>query len=577
MTQGQFIQGQGGAGTFTIAGTEPWAITGGSCAAGIKFNTTDFAAYINAGDLELASEPSTWTRQVVCFDSITTSGGYRIAYIQQPGFAFAQSLCCNCARGGNDKWKVVNAFELLDSAGQFYFNKSTKTLYYYKAANEDMNTAEVIAPVLEKLVDISGDSTSTRVKNITFDGITFSHNNYLLMNDGAYGSTTVQSVAMTCKYRSDGNWHASLYNTNRPMDAVIELKNAESIYFLNDRFTNLTGIGLSLLNDAVACRIVGNIFNGISSAGINIGHCQHYIIGDGDIFGSGVEGACNNDTIRDNLLRNVCYEHIQAPGISAFFVAGTDLSHNDLSATPYSSISFGWWWGNAGIPASTVMQNNKIDSNKVATGVNVLQDGGLIYVLGYSPNSEVHGNYLLNSRWNGIHPDDGASYWTFAGNVVETVGNKWIELWSSNSLNNMVRDNFANTNSATLAGTNSTFSNNTTQLNAPPWTSSIAQSIIAHAGLEPAYQYLLTGGTPVAEHGVAKSKNSSAIIGSPFCSILDNDLRTLGSDIVLQIYDLNGRLIRQGTVNAIRTEFRQHRYPLSAYIYRVILKTTAPQ
>lgn len=81
MTEGRFIQGQGGAGTFTIAGTEPWAITSGSRAAGIKFNTADFDAYTNAGDLELVSEQSTWTRQMVCVDNVSTSGYFRIVNI----------------------------------------------------------------------------------------------------------------------------------------------------------------------------------------------------------------------------------------------------------------------------------------------------------------------------------------------------------------------------------------------------------------------------------------------------------------------------------------------------------------
>jgi hypothetical protein len=297
---------------------------------------------------------------------------------------------------------------------------------------------------------------------------------------------------MNYQYRSDGNWHKSQYNTTKPMDGAIELQNAERIDFVNNRFINLTGVGLGLLNDAVNCQIIGNIFKHISSAAINVGHPQHYKIGDGDIFGEGVEGACNNNTIRNNLLRNLAYEHISSAGISIFFVAGTDLSHNDLSGTPYSSVSFGWWWGNAGIPASEVMHDNKIDSNKVAHGNYKLHDGGMVYLLGYSPNSYFRGNYLLNSLLgNGIHPDDGASYWVFDRNVVENVRKEWIGLWNKHSLDCVVSNNFCNTIIAKLKGTNSIFINNTTQLDAPPWSSPVANDIIANAGLEPEFQNLL--------------------------------------------------------------------------------------
>jgi hypothetical protein len=96
---------------------------------------------------------------------------------------------------------------------------------------------------------------------------------------------------------------------------------------------------------------------------------------------------------------------------------------------------------------------------------------------------------------NGIHPDDGASYWTFDRNVVENVRKEWIGLWNKHSLNCVVSNNFCNTIIAKLKGTNSKFINNTTQLDAPPWTSPVANDIIANAGLEPEYQCLLKGKT----------------------------------------------------------------------------------
>jgi hypothetical protein len=44
---------------------------------------------------------------------------------------------------------IFNVFAWLTSPGQFYFDKTTGTLYYYPRTGEDMSTADVEAPVAE--------------------------------------------------------------------------------------------------------------------------------------------------------------------------------------------------------------------------------------------------------------------------------------------------------------------------------------------------------------------------------------------------------------------------------------------
>ena len=113
MAEGEFIQGRGGSGTFKITGNEPWAITSGSCAAGIKFDKSDFGDYINPQDIELISDtsnPYLWNLQRICIETIQTSDSFRIAQIQQPGFAFPQSLAWNVEM--EPKKNVLMAFHL---------------------------------------------------------------------------------------------------------------------------------------------------------------------------------------------------------------------------------------------------------------------------------------------------------------------------------------------------------------------------------------------------------------------------------------------------------------------------------
>jgi hypothetical protein len=492
----EFIRGLDGWGAFKITGDEPWADTPGTEAAGIKFPKDRVGLFRNPEDIELIASPSTWCRQRLAVEDMFKEGDTVVVKMQQPGFSFALShKWAKCSP--NSRWQFVNVFELLDEPGEFYFDRKTKELYYFKRAGEDMSSAEVVAPVLEKLITLQGNSSSDRVSGISFSGIAFKHNNFLLMDRGKLGCTTIQSIGMTVRYREDGNWHMSEYNMIRPMDAAIEVASAKDISFSKCRLENLTGVGLSFLNDTVDCRVEENIFKHIEASAINIGHPQHYKIGDGRIFTGNIEGPCVGTVVRNNVLRHISYEHIQAPGIVAFFVAGTDISHNDLKDLPYSGISFGWWWGNSRIPPSTTMKDNKIQNNRIFDVIRELDDGGGVYLLGFSPNSILSGNYINGShggkkkRANGIHPDDRTSYWTLKDNVMENINGDAMHLWRNTSEHNTVTGNFSNGAKFYLHGVESVFENNQVIETAPPWKDPRALEIIRNAGLEPRCKYLL--------------------------------------------------------------------------------------
>ena len=128
-------------------------------------------------------------------------------------------------------------------------------------------------------------------------------------------------------------------------------------------------------------------FNDLLGNTVNIGHPQHYKIGDGAIYKNGVEGLCENNRVANNYIRNVCLDFRQVESITAFFVANVSIEHNDIEGTPYGAITCGWWWGNSGIPASKVAKNNLIRFNKAGNSHQVLEDGGIIYALGEQPRN----------------------------------------------------------------------------------------------------------------------------------------------------------------------------------------------
>src|SRR5438046_6554055 len=54
---------------------------------------------------------------------------------------------------------VENAFELLDSPGEWYLDKSSHTVFYLPRSGENLATADVEAPVLEQLVEGRGTAS----------------------------------------------------------------------------------------------------------------------------------------------------------------------------------------------------------------------------------------------------------------------------------------------------------------------------------------------------------------------------------------------------------------------------------
>ena len=537
------VNGLGDWGTFHISGNEGWAFGSGTAIDGIKFKAKDVGIYKNPGDIELV-QFNIWTEKILCVREMERINDTTVIKLQQPYGAIATSMAWAGRINYLKSFVIRNAMELLDSPGEFYFNRQTKTIYYY-SNDEDMSTVEVIAPVSDGLIQIKGTSRASRVKNIRFEGITFSYDHWGLMEvSDSYGFAGIQCLGLATKYIPDGNWHPSEYNSTDVPRGTIQIQNAENITFKRNKFEGLSSaIAINLVNDVQNSTVIGNYFNDLLGNSVNIGHSQHYKIGDGPVaedlkptefkstdipkgafklsknqditieqkntnkdlelapennakdeasgskpdgininsldenneetksvstykpgdgavFAAGVEGLCEFNKVSNNYIRNVSLDFRQVEGITSFFVANSIIEHNDIEGTPYGAITCGWWWGNAGIPASKVAKNNFIRFNKAGNTHQVLDDGGIIYMLGEQPGSIIEGNYVYNGP-RCIYPDDGSAYLTIRKNVVDNPSYKWMWLhfWTKRCHNNVVYDNYVKNNLLMDNGTNNKIKN----------------------------------------------------------------------------------------------------------------------
>lgn len=423
------VTARGGYGTYSVtAGQASWAWTSGSKSDGVQYNTSDVPAIAsNKDDLEIVNG-TTWNENIVCTRDVITSGSNRVLLLQQPYGAIAQTPGWGAAFSASGTHTIYNAFEFLNSPGQFYFDKTAKTLYYYIRPGENMTTADVEAPVVEKLIDIAGTSTTNRVKNITFQGITFENTDYSLVNvAGSHGKSTCQAAQAFIAFYND-NWHNTKYDLVDTLPGMINVCSSDSINFIRNTVKHSGNDGISMVNDVINSSLIGNYITDITSSGITVGHPQHVYIGDGGNhakYAPGVEGVCKNNTINNNLLYNISTSHGfgGCAAITAYFVDTIKITNNHVQSTAYNGIHLGWGWCN--FTDSTTCKNNTISNNRIINTLTRLHDSGAIYTIGQMPGTNINQNYVrgippaTSGPTYGLHNDEGTAYINENDNVLD--------------------------------------------------------------------------------------------------------------------------------------------------------------
>jgi autotransporter-associated beta strand protein len=368
---------------------------------------------------------------------------------------------------------VENAFELLTSPGMWYLNEATGYLYYIPRPGENMATANVVMPFLEKLIDANGSYPTNPIHNIVLSGLTFEYGTWLLPSTGngyADNQTGIMWSGPTNPLKTLGN---------------VSFQTSSSITVSNCFFEHLGGSGLDFGTGCHTNSVIGNHFEDISADGLSMGEVT-------DFGATNENQMTDGNVIQDNYIRRPGQDYEDCIGIWIGYSMNSTVAHNDVDNTPYTGISLGWGWG-----TSSYAANNYVESNYVGKVMQTLTDGGSVYSLSEQSNSWHIGNYYKDSCYQDIYLDEGSAYWTIVSNVFDDCAHNYVNLNSSstnttggleNNHNNTATNNFSNTTAASSPSSKSTNDviSNTVIVVQQNWPAP-AQAYIESAGLEPAY------------------------------------------------------------------------------------------
>lgn len=326
-----------------------------------------------------------------------------------------------------DMFWLENVKNIPLAAGEWYFDDTTRTLYYAPMDYETLGYTPLYVGMTETLMRMSN------VHNLKFDGITFARTAWNI----PYGDSL-------------SDFPQAAYD----VDSALYFTTCSNIEFSSCTFRDI-GSGCIQFNRDVSGAIV---FNCTFS---NIGAQAIYIHGtNADLPGLVTESI----VIENNEIQGYGRNFYNAAAILVIHARNVDIGFNEIHDGTYTAISAGWVWSNDYSITDYIRVRNNLIYN---IGQGILSDLGAVYMLGTQANSVVSGNVIHDvtmaeyGGW-GIYLDEGSSGIMVENNLVYRCSAQGIH--QHNAGPNTVRNNiiaFNRDGQVGLSGTGSfTLSNN---------------------------------------------------------------------------------------------------------------------
>lgn len=361
---------------------------------GYTTKDTYFADYRNIRDMELVYYQE-WTNPRCGVDKlIKNNDGTITLTMENPCWGFLMNK--EHLKISNPVY-FENQYEFIDEEGEWYLDNQG-WLYFKPFSFIDLDTADVVMPVTESLMTVTGDSAE-QVKNIAFVNLGFKYAGWMRPSTG--------------EGYSDAQGGRIRENGDKVPDAAVWIKYVKNLTVSECEFSKMGITAMNVTDWVEDAKITGNHLYDLSAAGMYIGNHGEDGGASGDAYLS------QRITVKNNLVHDYGIDYGSSDGIEGMTMSYADFSHNEIYNGRYSGLTLGY--GAAGTKyAIDYMYNYVHDvlNDKIF-------DGGSIYVTKETSGSEERRNriaYNYTSRqgnWSAnLYTDNESTYWEVDHNVT---------------------------------------------------------------------------------------------------------------------------------------------------------------
>ncbi|MDX9867275.1 MAG: right-handed parallel beta-helix repeat-containing protein [Kiritimatiellia bacterium] len=337
----------------------------------------------------------------------------------------------------NFRYYLSNVFEALDQPGEWYLNRRTGTLYYYPLPGEELNAAEVVAPVLRsRMVTFEGDPEGGRfIGHLHFRGLAFRHlDGDMDKHNGVYRQG---HMFLTSAVVARGLRHASFERCEFAQLGEYALELADGCRDVTVRQCHLWDLG------------AGALQLGVTDLGTLLGKQKPEA-------GSRKPGAAPSASdLADNprfvtglVVDNCCIHRLGTIwhgcyGIVNRFASCSRITHNEIYDTHWDAIGLDarWSWKGEKFSSGTVVAYNHLHH----LGLRYHTDAAGIYQFG-PLDTHIHHNLIHDTvaypyicGFAGIYLDEQSRGAVVENNLV--YNNEWFAYFQHKGTDNLFRNN----------------------------------------------------------------------------------------------------------------------------------------